>query len=102
MVLSAAIEMLTRTVTLTGTARVISETNHGLQAATSLMVRDFMQTGQSIPLGGIPVPSGAGAQALFRPAPDVTMTFPASDTLPALSTGQRPRTDAARRRRPTW
>ncbi len=86
-VLSAAIETLTRTMSLTGTARVISETNHGLQAGTSLMVRDVMQTGQGIPLGGIPIPSGTGAEPVLRPGPD-GLTFDASDeTVPAISPG---------------
>jgi len=86
-IVSAAVEMLTRTLTLTGTARVISETNHGLQAGTSLMVRDFMQTGQGVPLGGIPIPNGAGATAVLRPGL-AGLTFPAGQTsLPALSPG---------------
>jgi type II secretory pathway pseudopilin PulG len=86
-VLSAAIETLTRTMSMTGTARVISETNHGLQAGTSLMVRDVMQTGQGIPLGGIPLPSGTGAQAVLRPGPD-GLTFDAgAEAVPAISPG---------------
>jgi hypothetical protein len=86
-IVSAAVEMLTRTLTLTGTARVISETNHGLQAGTSLMVRDFMQTGQGVPLGGIPIPNGTGATAVRRPGL-AGMTFSTAQTaLPALSPG---------------
>jgi prepilin-type N-terminal cleavage/methylation domain-containing protein len=86
-VLSAAIETLTRTMSMTGTARLISETNHGLQAGTSLMVRDIMQTGQGIPLGGIPLPSGVGADPVYRPGPD-GLTFDAgAETVPAISPG---------------
>jgi hypothetical protein len=86
-IVSAAVEMLTRTLTLTGTARVISETNHGLQAGTSLMVRDLMQTGQGVPLGGIPIPNGTGATAVKRPGL-TGMVFPVTQTvLPALSPG---------------
>jgi hypothetical protein len=86
-IVSAAVEMLNKTITLTGTSRVISETNHGLQAGTSLMVRDFMQTGQGIPLGGVPIPNGAGATAVRRPGPG-TMFFPLTQSaLPALSPG---------------
>jgi hypothetical protein len=87
MIISAAVEMLTRTMTLTGTSRVISETNHGLQAGTSLMVRDFMQTGQGVPLGGVPIPNGTGATAVNRPGL-AGLTFPTTQTaLPALSPG---------------
>ena len=34
----------------------------------SLMVRDFIQTGQGIPAGGIPMPTGLGSVAVRRPA----------------------------------
>lgn len=86
-VLSAAIETLTRTMSMTGTARLISETNHGLQAGTSLMVRDIMQTGQGIPLGGIPLPSGVGADAVYRPGPDGLTFDSGAETVPAISPG---------------
>lgn len=85
-VISGAIETLTRTSTLTGTARVISETNHGLQAAMSLVVRDTMQTGQGIPLGGIPIPTDGGASALVRPSPGDAQHFDPG-TLPAIVPG---------------
>jgi hypothetical protein len=87
-VVTGAIETLTRSITLTGTSRVMSETNHGLQAAMSLMVRDIMQTGQGIPLGGIPIPNGAGALAVFRPGPVGGMTFGVgTDSVSALTPG---------------
>jgi hypothetical protein len=76
MVITAAIETLTRTLSLTGTSRTMSETNHGLQAATSLLVRDVMQTGQGLPLGGIPIPSGDDSVLVFRPTPAAGSTFP--------------------------
>lgn len=87
MVIAASVETFTRSLGLFGTARLMSETDHGLQAATSLMVRDFIQTGQGIPIGGIPIPGGTGALAIKRPGPSNTMTFPVSSTLPALSPG---------------
>jgi Tfp pilus assembly protein PilW len=88
MIVTAAIETLTRTITLTGTSRTMSETNHGLQAAMSLMVRDIMQTGQGIPMGGIPLPNGAGAVAVLRPGPSAILTFGAgTSTVSALVPG---------------
>lgn len=87
-VLSAAVETMARSMALAGTSRVISSTNHGLQAAMSMMVRDFMQTGQGIPIGGVPLPNGAGAQEVFRPGPTAGMTFAAGTAiLPALLPG---------------
>lgn len=86
-VLSGAIEMLNSSTVLVGTSRVISETNHGLQAAMSLMTRDLIQTGQEIPLGGIPIPSGDAALPILRPGPTAELGFPTSPTLPAISPG---------------
>jgi hypothetical protein len=87
-VLSAAVETMARSMFLANTSRTISATNHGLQAAMSMMVRDFMQTGQGVPLGGIPLPGGAGALEVFRPGPDPLMTFGAgTSALPALLPG---------------
>jgi hypothetical protein len=88
MVVTGAIEMLTRTMSVTTAARNISETNHGLQAAMSLMTRDLIQTGQGIPMGGIPLPNGGPALPVFWPGPAATLTFAAGQpTLPALSPG---------------
>jgi len=60
-----------------------------MQAAMSMMVRDFMQTGQGIPKGGTPIPSGLGSVPIVRPAPiGTTLTFPAAwVTMPAVATG---------------
>lgn len=85
-VLSSALSAFNSSMGLADTSRIVSETNHSLQAAMSLMVRDLLQTGQGIPTGGIPLPSGAGATAINRPAP-AAATFPAWETLPAISPG---------------
>jgi hypothetical protein len=88
LVISGAIDVLTRSLSLVGTARVISETNHGLQAAMSMMSRDFMQVGQGVPLGGVPIPSGSPSEPVLRPGPTAGFTFPAGDVAwPALSPG---------------
>jgi hypothetical protein len=86
-VVSASIDTFTRSTRLVTASRVISETNHGLQAGVSLMVRDFIQTGQGIPLGGIPIPSGLGAVQIRRPGPTGGLLFPALTTLPAMTPG---------------
>ncbi len=53
------------------------------------MIRDFMQTGQGIPKGGIPIPSGSPSSPIVRPAPvGATLTLdPTAVTLPAVWTG---------------
>jgi len=86
-VISAAIETFNRAIDLFGTSRRVSETDETLQAAMSMMVRDFIQTGRGVPLGGIPIPSGNGATAIVRPGPGA-LTFAAGlTTVPAISPG---------------
>lgn len=74
---------------LTDLARRTAETNQELQSALGQMVRDTMQAGQGIPIGGIPIPAGIGATPVTRPSPPGTaMTFPvANEVLPAVSPG---------------
>lgn len=86
-VIGSALGMFNSSVRLADTTRIVSETNQALQVATSLMTRDFIQAGRGIPIGGIPVPTGAGASAIARPGP-VTMNFPGAWlTLPAVIPG---------------
>ena len=86
-VISAAIETFNRAIGLFDTSRRVSETDETLQAAMSLMVGDFIQTGSVIPLGGVPIPSGTGSNAVARPGPG-TLSFAANlTTLPAISPG---------------
>lgn len=87
-VMGAALGAFNSAMTLTDTSRIISDTNQGMQAAMSLMVRDFIQTGQGIPKGGIPIPTGGGAAPIVRPAPVGGVTYPAAwVTMPALAPG---------------
>lgn len=89
MVLGAALGTFTDATRVSDAAREASDTNLNLQVAMSMMVRDFIQTGRGIPIGGIPIPSGGGAVALNRPAPPgAALTFPAGNVvLPAVSPG---------------
>ncbi|HUL75588.1 MAG TPA: prepilin-type N-terminal cleavage/methylation domain-containing protein [Vicinamibacterales bacterium] len=86
MVIGAAIETFNRAIGLFGTSRTVSETDETLQAAMSLMVRDFIQTGRGVPLGGIPIPSGNGSVPVLRPGPG-NLDFGALTTVPAISPG---------------
>ena len=70
-------------------ARETTDTNQSLEVSTTFMVRDFIQAGQGIPLGGIPIPSGIGAQVVQRPSPaGSNMTFAlGAEVLPAVTPG---------------
>lgn len=91
MVIGAAVSALTMTARLTDTARIMSDTNQTIEVGMSLMMRDFMQAGESIPRGGIPLPFGAGATAVNRPGPvGAGLTFdPTWTTMPAVVPGGR-------------
>jgi hypothetical protein len=87
MVVGSGLSLFSGSVRLGDTARVVSETNQGLQVGMSLMIREFIQAGHGVPRGGIPIPSGAGSNAMVRPGPGA-LTFPAAwTTLPAVSPG---------------
>lgn len=88
-VLGAGVSALLDGVRLEDMTRRVSDTNQGLQAGMALMTRDFMQTGQGIPVGGIPLPSGDGSVPVVRPGPPgAALVFPAEwAALPAVSPG---------------
>ncbi len=68
------------------TAGLVAEMQHNSRTGLNMLTRDLMQAGQGIPIGGIPIPSGAGAVPINRPGPSVSMTFPTTWVqLPALS-----------------
>jgi type II secretory pathway pseudopilin PulG len=89
MVLAAALGAFSDAIRITDAARETTDTNQSLEVSTSLMVRDFIQAGQGIPLGGIPIPSGLGALEVQRPSPPASnMTYGAgTEVLPAVTPG---------------
>ena len=89
MVVGAALGAFTDAIRITDAARETTDTNQSLEVSTTLMVRDFIQAGQGIPLGGIPIPSGPGATEVRRPSPAGSdMTFPIDlEALPAVTPG---------------
>lgn len=75
---------------LNETASLIADSNQNLRAGTNLLVRDLLQAGRGIPVGGIPIPSGAGVEVLSRPSP-FGMSYQFNNTtatvLPAIISG---------------
>ena len=68
-------------------AGLSSEMHHNARTGMNEMMRDFLQAGQGIPTGGIPVPNGGGAAAIVRPGPG-SLTFDSTwQTLPAVASG---------------
>jgi len=88
-VIGGSLTALTGTARLADTARLMSDTNQSLEVGMAMMTRDFIQGGEAVPRGGIPIPSGAGALQIRRPGPPGTAyTFdPTWTTLPAVVPG---------------
>jgi len=76
--------------TLNETVLQLADSSQNLRAGTNLLVRDLLQAGRNIPIGGIAIPSGAGAQPIDRPSPPgLSYTFDnvTASTLSAVTTG---------------
>jgi prepilin-type N-terminal cleavage/methylation domain-containing protein len=89
-VVAAATTAFKNALDISGAGGLIADSNQSLRAATNLMVRDLMQAGRGIPIGGVPIPSGDGAVAINRPGPPGTAyTFDNVNytTLPAIVPG---------------
>jgi prepilin-type N-terminal cleavage/methylation domain-containing protein len=48
---------------------IMTDVNQNLRIAMNLVIRDLLETGDGIPTGGIPIPSGTGAEDIVRPGP---------------------------------
>lgn len=71
-------------------AAQFADVNQNLRAGVNQMVKDLMQAGRIIGPEGVPIPSGAGAAPVRRPAPPgVTLTFDTASTtnMPDITTG---------------
>jgi type II secretory pathway pseudopilin PulG len=79
----------------------MADMNQNLRAATDIMARDLTGSAGGVPIGGIPLPSGAGCTVVNRPGPGLAappaplgpQTFSncsagAMGVMPAISPGQ--------------
>ncbi len=69
MVLGGAMTTFQNAMTINDAGQQIADSSHNLRSGANLMIRDLMQAGRKIPIGGIPIPNGAGATAINRPSP---------------------------------
>lgn len=87
-ILGVALTSFRDAYTLSESAGLLADVNENLRSGVAFLVRDLIQTGQGIPTGGVPIPNGAGAQAVRRPSPaGQTYTFSPSAVIPALTPG---------------
>jgi type II secretory pathway pseudopilin PulG len=72
-------------------ATQVADASQNLRSGANLLVRDLMQTGRGIPIGGISIPlASAGATQILRPSPPGLSYFfnnTTATTLSALTTG---------------
>jgi prepilin-type N-terminal cleavage/methylation domain-containing protein len=87
-VMAGALTSLHQTATINASSGLMSELEQNLRAGINLMVDDFLKAGWKIPIGGIPLPSGAGAGNVVRPGPlNQTLTFNGILVLSSINPG---------------
>jgi prepilin-type N-terminal cleavage/methylation domain-containing protein len=93
-VLGGTFTAMTNAMRAEQTVRSITTMNGHLRSSMDLIVRDFLQVGQGLPVGRvIGVPNGPGSQPIIRPGPVATgacpgvTNFPVSPTLQAVTVG---------------
>ena len=89
-VMGVAFSTFDNALALNEAATQISDSSQNLRAGTNLLIRDLMQTGRNLPIGGIAIPSGDGSTAIYRPGPaNQTYTFDNTDatTITSITTG---------------
>ena len=75
---------------MTNVATNLADASQNLRGGMNLLVRDLTEAGRGIPIGGIPIPSGAAAGPINRPSPPgLAYTFDNvnATTLTAITTG---------------
>jgi hypothetical protein len=71
-------------------AKLITDVNLTVRSSVNLLTQDLISASLGIPIGGIPIPSGADAIPLARPAPEgIDLSFPADETtIASVTPGQ--------------
>jgi prepilin-type N-terminal cleavage/methylation domain-containing protein len=92
LVVAATLGTLTNSLHATEAVGLMADTQQNLRAGLNDMVRDLLQAGEGIPLGGITLPNTGGTSAVQRPGPGTPgISFGTFNTtwtaLPAITTG---------------
>ncbi len=90
LLLGAATTTFKNALALNDSGTQLADSNQNLRAGTNMLIRDLLQAGRAIPVGGIPIPSGPGAQPIHRPSPPGQVYYfdnTTQTTLPAITSG---------------
>ncbi len=86
-ILAGTMDSFNRSLTINEQASQMADVEQNMRAGMNLLVSDFLAAGWSIPVGGIPIPSGVGATSVKRPGPPGTnLTFDTT-TISAVNAG---------------
>lgn len=66
---SAAMTTMLQTSRTARGATALTDINQNLRVSMNVVIRDLLQAGYQIPVGGIPFPTGTGAGMVYRPGP---------------------------------
>ena len=89
-VMGVAFSTFDNALALNETATQLADASQNLRAGTNILVRDLMQAGRNIPIGGIAIPSGTNSTAIYRPSPpnqSYAFNNTTDTTLKAITTG---------------
>jgi hypothetical protein len=90
LVIGTAMTAFKDAVGLSGTASNIADTTQNLRGGANFLIHDLVLAGRGIPIGGIPIPSGAGSGQILRPSPPglgYTFDNVNATTMTAITTG---------------
>jgi Tfp pilus assembly protein PilW len=89
-VIGTAMTTFKDAVGMTSTASNVADASQNLRGGTNFLIHDLVQAGRGIPIGGIPIPTGAGSGPLLRPSPPgmaYAFNNTTATTLTAITTG---------------
>lgn len=90
-VIGAALSTFKDASGLNNTVSNMADASQNVRGGINYLVKDLTRAGRLIPIGGISIPSGAGATLIARPSPpgfSYTFDNVTQTTLPAITTGQ--------------
>ena len=90
-VIGTAMATFKDAISMNDTATNLADASQNLRGGTNFLVKDLTSAGRQIPIGGIPIPSGAGANPILRPSPPGTprnFDNTTQTTLTSITTGE--------------